>query len=435
MDKNIILIGMPGSGKSTVGKIIAEKLNMKFVDLDTEIENYVGIKIPDIFAKKGEKFFRDAETHCAKVVAKMTSAVVATGGGILLKEENMKALSENGVVIFLDRPVKEILGEDLSGRPLLKDDSERIYKLYNNRIDLYKKYGEYKIESIKSPEYVAKEVVSALSKKNYRLGVIGNPIAHTLSPMIHTKLAEFLGVSCEYIPYKVEDVREFVAFAKKESLDGFNITIPHKKAIFDELTECDDYAKICGAVNTVKLTDGVLKGYNTDGDGIFFSLMQNGVNPENKRVMLIGAGGAAVSICQKMLSVGALVTVLCRDVSKFCIKGAEVVVMTQENLKVAAEKSDIIVNATPLGMEGIADDFTDFSFLDSTSAFVYDIVYKPYETNLVRESKKRGLMAENGLSMLINQAIYAFAVFTNRQFDFNKASEYLQKEMQKEIYK
>ncbi len=429
MNKNIVLIGMPGSGKSTVGKIIAQKLNMKFIDLDTEIENYLGMSIPDVFAGKGEEFFRNAETSCAKVVAGKTSLVIATGGGIILREENMKALAENGVIVFLDRPVKDILGEDLSGRPLLKDDSDRIYNLYNERIKLYNKYGMYKIESIKSPEIVAENVMFAISKKNYRLGVIGNPIAHTLSPLIHTKLAEFLGVSCEYLPYKVEDVKDFVSFAKKENFDGFNITIPHKKTIMDEISECDDYAGMCGAVNTVKITDGVLKGYNTDGDGIYFSLLQNGINPEGKKVMIIGAGGAAVSICCKMHSVNASVTVLCRDVKKFAVNGAEVLEMTLENLKVTAEKSDIIINATPLGMEGIADDFTDFSFLDNTDAFVYDIVYKPHETTLIRESRKRGLKAENGLSMLINQAIFAFSIFTAMQFDFDKASQYLQKEI------
>ncbi len=435
MDKNIVLIGMPGSGKSTVGKILAQKMNMNFADLDTEIENYLGESISDVFAKKGEKFFRDAETHCAETVAKKKSLVIATGGGVIIREENMKALSENGVVVFLDRPLSALLGEDLSGRPLLKDGAERLYNLYNKRIDLYKKYAEYKIESVKSPEFVAENVVSAITKKNYHLGVIGNPISHTLSPFIHTKLAEFLGVSCEYLPYKVEDVNGFVGFAQKENFDGFNITIPHKKAIMDEITECDDYAKMCGAVNTVKITDGVLKGYNTDGDGIYFSLLQNKADPGGKRVMIIGAGGAAVSICRKMLSVDAFVTVLCRDTTKFSEENVTVLEMNSENLRAVAEISDIIINATPLGMEGIADDFADFSFLDNTDAFVYDIVYKPYETNLVKESRKRGLKSENGLSMLINQAIFAFSVFTDRQFDFDKASAYLQKEVQKYIYK
>ena len=433
--KNIVLIGMPGSGKSTVGRIIAQKLNMTFLDLDTEIESYLKMSIPDVFAKKGEAFFRDAETHCAKALAKREALVIATGGGVILRQENMNALSENSVIVFLDRPLKAILGEDLSGRPLLKDNTERLYKLYNERIDLYKKYGEYKIESIESPETVAENVINAIAKKDYKLGVIGNPIAHTLSPLIQTKLAQFLGLCCEYLPYKVEDVKEFAEFSKREKFDGFNVTIPHKKDIIGVLTKCDDYAKACGAVNTVKITDGVLKGYNTDGEGIYFSLLQNEINPENKKVMVIGAGGAAVSICCKMLSVNASVTVLCRDTKKFSMEGVTALEMTPENLKVTAEVSDIIINATPLGMEGIDEDFTDFSFLDNTNAFVYDIVYKPFETNLVKESKKRGLKAENGLSMLINQAIFAFSIFTDRQFDFEKASEYLQKEVQKEIYR
>ena len=275
---------------------------------------------------------------------------------------------------------------------------------------------------------------------SYRMGVIGHPIAHTLSPAIHTKMAEHLGLCCEYTAHHVKngELAGFVEMAKTENYAGFNVTIPHKKDIMDFLDECAPYARKCGAVNTVKIADGKLKGYNTDGDGLYASLKQNGILMDRCRVLLLGAGGAALSICQKALDVGAKVTVLCRSPKKavaFAEKdGVTVRELSPTVQKECAKVADIIINATPLGMEGIPDDFWDFSFLDETEAAVYDIVYKPAETSLMRESRNRGLRAFNGLGMLINQAIYAFSIFTGQEFDFGEMSSYLEREIGKIVY-
>ena len=442
MDKNIVLIGMPGSGKTSVGRVLSKELNMLFVDLDKEIESYLGNSIREVFAEKGEEFFRNAETICAKKVSKKKGQVIATGGGIVLREENMKALKENAVTVFLDRPIEDILKEDLSNRPLLAKDSDKIYKIYTDRINLYKLYSDMTVESKKSVKEVALSLCDRLFLHNvFRMGVIGDPIAHTLSPQIHTTLSEYIKVPCEYTAHRVEkdSLGEFVNFAKNEGFSGFNVTIPHKNSIIDFLDECDESAKKCNAVNTVCISDGKLKGYNTDGEGLYLSLKQKGISVDKKYILLLGAGGASVSICQKLVEKGADVTVLCRSPKKaeklFENQKTKVLEMTKEIICKNAEKADIIINATPLGMDGIEDNFTDFSFLDKTSAVVYDIVYKPFETALIAESKKRGLKAFNGLSMLINQAIYAFSLFTNSYFDIEKVSEYLQEEMKKIIYK
>lgn len=274
----------------------------------------------------------------------------------------------------------------------------------------------------------------------YHMGVIGDPIAHTLSPAIHTKMAEHLGLCCDYTAYHVKsgELGDFVRMATAEHFAGFNVTIPHKKAIMDFLDECDPYAAKCGAVNTVKISGGKRKGYNTDGDGLYASLNQNGILMDKSQVLLLGAGGAALSICQKALDVGAKVTVLCRTPEKAAAfserQGVIVGELSPAVQKECAKSADIIINATPLGMEGISDDFADFSFLDGTEAAVYDIVYKPAETSLLRESRKRGLKAFNGLGMLINQAIYAFSIFTGQEFDFGEMSGYLEQEIGKIVY-
>lgn len=276
--------------------------------------------------------------------------------------------------------------------------------------------------------------------KDYQMGVIGDPIVHTLSPAIHTKMAEHLGFSCSYTAHHVRsgELENFVRMAKEQNWAGFNVTIPHKKAIMNFLDECDPYAEKCGAVNTVKFSHGKLKGYNTDGDGLYTSLKQNGVSMDHSEILLLGAGGAALSICQKALDVGAKVTVFCRTPAKAAAfaqrKGVIVRELSLSAQKECAKSADIIINATPLGMEGIPDDFADFSFLDGTQAAVYDIVYKPAETSLLRESRRRGLKAFNGLGMLINQAVFAFSIFTGQQFDFTEMSGYLEQEIGKIVY-
>lgn len=143
--QSIVLIGMPGCGKSTIGKMIAERLNMKFYDLDSYIEDREKCTIEEIF-KFGELYFRDIEEAAVKEISKESSCVISTGGGVVLRESNITALKENGIIIFIDRPVAQIISDvDVSKRPLLKDGIEKIYKLYDERYDLYKKYCDLKI--------------------------------------------------------------------------------------------------------------------------------------------------------------------------------------------------------------------------------------------------------------------------------------------------
>ena len=159
--KNIVLIGMPGSGKTTVGEMIAEKLGYKFVDIDSMIEEKYGA-IPALF-DRGEDYFRECETACAKEAAKMGGAVIATGGGIVTRKENMRALSQTGTVFFLDRPVENILNDIVQEtRPLLKDGVGKLYELYDKRIDLYKEYADVIIDS----DMDINKVVEDILRKN-----------------------------------------------------------------------------------------------------------------------------------------------------------------------------------------------------------------------------------------------------------------------------
>jgi shikimate kinase len=140
---NIVITGLAGSGKSSLGQMVAERLGMTFVDIDAMIESLEGRSITDIFAQDGEEYFRDVETACALKSSQIENAVLSTGGGMILREENMVALRKTGLCFFIDRAPEYILKNvDLSGRPLLADDFRKIFDQRRNRIHLYTKYAD-----------------------------------------------------------------------------------------------------------------------------------------------------------------------------------------------------------------------------------------------------------------------------------------------------
>lgn len=166
MKKNIVLIGMPGCGKSAVGRELADMLNMTLVDTDRLVEQADGRTIPEIFAREGEEAFRDRETAAAKRAAAMTDVVIATGGGMVLREENMDALGKTGIIFFRDRALTDILGEDLSGRPLLSGDAKRIYDLYDRRISLYRKYAHHIISDTQTVQEAAQRIAAIYERES-----------------------------------------------------------------------------------------------------------------------------------------------------------------------------------------------------------------------------------------------------------------------------
>ena len=140
--KNIVLIGMPGSGKTTLGRCLAEMLNREFIDADPEIEKDAGKTIPELFAVS-EDHFREQERKTTRRLAKLRGKVLAMGGGVVLRQENIACLKENGLIIFLDRSPGDIVGDvDTETRPLLASGRQRIYDLYAQREILYRKAAD-----------------------------------------------------------------------------------------------------------------------------------------------------------------------------------------------------------------------------------------------------------------------------------------------------
>lgn len=145
--KNIVLIGIMGCGKSTIGRLLAEKNSMQFIDTDEYIEKKYA-PIPELF-KVSEEYFRNIEEATIKEVSFLHDAVISCGGGIIKREVNISNLKRNGIIVFIDRPLDSILSDvDISNRPLLKDGKEKLIELFKQRYPLYKKYSNICIENI-----------------------------------------------------------------------------------------------------------------------------------------------------------------------------------------------------------------------------------------------------------------------------------------------
>ena len=167
--KNLVLIGMPGSGKTKMGALLAQRFGLDVLDTDALVEQQAGMTIPEIFERYGEARFRDLETQAVQAAAETDGAVIATGGGVILRPENMAALARTGIIFFRDRPPEAIVGEDHKGRPLVGADKaaarERIFRLYEERIALYKRYAHHYIAPTDTYQEAAEQIAAIFEKE------------------------------------------------------------------------------------------------------------------------------------------------------------------------------------------------------------------------------------------------------------------------------
>lgn len=162
---NIVLIGMPGCGKSTIGKMLAERLNREFVDCDEYVEEKSGMTIPEIFEKYGESEFRRREIEAAAELGQRKDLVISTGGGCVERRENIDSFKENGVIVFIDRSIENIFSDiDVSGRPLLADKKDRLNELYTRRLPLYREYCSVRTENNGSIDDTIEKIIKETEK-------------------------------------------------------------------------------------------------------------------------------------------------------------------------------------------------------------------------------------------------------------------------------
>ena len=160
MGRNIVLIGMPASGKSTIGKLLAKKMNYEYYDADRYLERKEDVKISTLFSEKGEEYFRNLETKYLKELSQKNGIIISTGGGAVKREKNMQILGEKGIIVFLNRKIEDIAKENHEARPLLQN-IDNIYKLYDERIELYNRYSDIIVEN----NGTLKEVTDRIAEK------------------------------------------------------------------------------------------------------------------------------------------------------------------------------------------------------------------------------------------------------------------------------
>ena len=254
-----------------------------------------------------------------------------------------------------------------------------------------------------------------------RLCVIGDPVEHSKSPLIQNAMIAKLGIPYHYTKRLVHqgDTQEWLDTARREGFAGFNATMPHKQALYELVDRRDGSAERTGSVNTVCLRNGQLWGFSTDGDGFVAALEQQGHAVADRSVTLLGAGGAARSVAPALLRAKASrVTVCARDAAKasaLCHAaggGMSHVGFDPATLSQTAESTQVLINCTNLGMTGLGQ-FSDLTFVDflPADAVVCDLIYDPAETELLRRARERGLVAMNGLPMLVWQGVLALEQF------------------------
>ena len=260
-----------------------------------------------------------------------------------------------------------------------------------------------------------------------QLFVIGDPVAHSLSPLLHQAMIDQTGAAYRYDVRTVrpEELPAFVRWAKDGGCAGFNVTMPHKEAILPLLDEVDTTAASCGAVNTVCIREGRAIGHNTDGAGFLDSLAGQGFYPQGQTVLLLGAGGAAKAVGHALAAAGAGRIIVCaRRLERTAALAAQLpncgegIVLAQDAMQQAAAACDLLVNATPLGMAG-SPAFAGLDFLQvmPPHAVVYDLVYHPRRTALLEAAARQGLRTVGGIDLLIRQAVRAFTFFTGETPD------------------
>ena len=258
-------------------------------------------------------------------------------------------------------------------------------------------------------------------------GIFGHPVSQSLSPAMHNAAFAHLGLDCVYLAFDVDprNIDRAVSSIRNLGLCGVNVTIPHKQSVMAGLDEIAPEASMVGAVNTIVNENGRLKGYNTDVSGVLRALHSElEFVPQDKNAFIVGAGGASRAVIVAMCTGGASsVAIVNRTYTKaqelseeFSARFGDVgfsaaPLEDEERIAQMMERADIVINCSSAGMGDIEPLCLPLDVLGE-NCVVYDLVYKPPVTPLVRDSRALGLKVESGLGMLLYQGVDAFEIWT-----------------------
>ena len=267
--------------------------------------------------------------------------------------------------------------------------------------------------------------VRSIGPRTQICAVIGNPVAHSLSPTIHNAAFEERDLDFVYVAYRVDDLKNALAGMRAlENFRGMSITIPHKIEAMKYVDEVVEVDRHIGSINTVINEQGKLIGLGTDGPGAVKAMVAAGVDVNDKHILILGAGGAARAISFTVIGQAKLEKLTILDIDVMLLqqltadlKAATDTIVTSEvltdnSLGVAMKHADVIIHCTPVGMHPKQDvSLIPVDFYRSGQV-IFDIVYTPLETKLLAEAKSSGLKVISGVDMFINQAALQFEQFT-----------------------
>ena len=262
-----------------------------------------------------------------------------------------------------------------------------------------------------------------------QLGIIGFPIGHSLSPVFQQAALDHIGIDATYSTWEIreENLNTFIDGLRSPSIQGINVTVPHKESVLPLLDHVDEWALQAGAVNTIVNRNGILYGYNTDGIGFIKGLRHNRpFDLQGKTVLIIGAGGSARGVVRALAneSVGDIIIAnrtLSRAQSLSTLSmglgvSARAISLDWQELSLAAVKSELIVNCTSVGMAHTSEFGLSPLLLQqiSPNSVVYDLVYNPIETQLLKEAAQAGAAVISGIKMLVYQGAASFELWFDR---------------------
>jgi len=257
--------------------------------------------------------------------------------------------------------------------------------------------------------------------------VIGDPIEHSLSPQIHNAAFQHLKLNYVYVAFRVaeKDIKNALQGIQALKIHGLNVTMPLKTKIIPYLDKLDSCAERIGAVNTVLNEKGKLIGYNTDGLGALAALKANNQDLVNKKILILGAGGASRAISYTLAKDARKIVILNRtiekarslakELNKIFGKKVRYGEINEKRLEKELKDTDILINATLLGMHPYKNETPVSRKLLQSDLTVFDLVYNPPETRLLREAKAIGAKTINGLAMLVHQGALSFEIWTGKK--------------------
>ncbi len=456
----IVLIGYRGTGKTTIGKRLAELLDLLFCDTDQEIENTRGVSIPRIFAESGEEAFREIEHDIITAIPPNIS-IVSTGGGAVLDPENREFLRRKSTIFWLTADPKKIYeriqGSDrpaLSSLPLLSEIEETLFA----RTPLYRSLADFTIKTdTKSIDTCVREIaflyasggevmktredwifgnplpascnpdamrnlIATIDNPRVRIfGILGYPCGHSRSPLVWNRLFSQFGMDnalYTWFEQKTPDLIMQTAYAM--GIKGLSVTIPHKETVMPYLDEIKHDAKTIGAVNTILFSEERSFGFNTDWLGIYRPLE----GYTGGSACVIGAGGAASAAVYALMMRGFEVTILNRTEKRAedlarrfgCSSGP----LGDRDVS----SYDLVLNTTPVGMHPDTAIPVNPDTLHPGMT-LFDLVYTPERTPFIIAGEKKGCVTIPGTAMFIYQLTEQFTILTGLRVSVDRVREIL----------